>query len=179
VTLGPVSYVVLGLLDRDGPSTPYELKAAVGRGVAAFWPFPHSQIYAETQRLTGFGLLAEEREDVGRRRRTYRVTAAGRGALRAWLAEPTTEEPQLRSLALLQLYFGQLAEPSDIAALAGAQLRMHAGRLDGLDRVIGRLTERGDPPWQLTVAHLLRDADTAMVAHWQRIRDTLSAPPPP
>ena len=80
MTLGPVSYVVLGLLDRDGPSTPYELKAAVGRGVAAFWPFPHSQIYAETQRLTGFGLLAEEREDVGRRRRTYRVTAAGRKA---------------------------------------------------------------------------------------------------
>src|SRR6266511_2851262 len=43
--LNPVSYVVLGLVNRDGPSTPYELKTAVGRGIAYFWQFPHSQIY--------------------------------------------------------------------------------------------------------------------------------------
>ena len=46
----PVSYVVLGLVARDGPSTPYALKAAVGRGIAHFWQFPHSQIYAETEK---------------------------------------------------------------------------------------------------------------------------------
>ena len=63
--LTPVSYVVLGLVARDGPSTPYALKTAVGRGIAHFWPFPHSQIYAETGRLAGLGLLAEEREHTG------------------------------------------------------------------------------------------------------------------
>src|ERR687889_676507 len=76
--LTPVSYVVLGLVARDGPSTPYALKAAVGRGVAHFWPFPHSQIYSETERLARLGLLAEEREQTGRRRRSYRITADGR-----------------------------------------------------------------------------------------------------
>src|SRR5215211_2736292 len=99
--LTPVSYVVLGLVARDGPSTPYALKIAVGRGVAHFWQFPHSQIYAETDRLAGLGLLAEEREHTGRRRRSYRITPAGRSALRAWLAEPTGEPPQFRSLGLL------------------------------------------------------------------------------
>src|SRR5512133_344349 len=91
--LTPVSYVVLGLVARDGPSTPYALKTAVGRGIAHFWQFPHSQIYAETERLARLGLLAEEREQTGRRRRSYRITAAGRAALAAWLAEPTDEAP--------------------------------------------------------------------------------------
>src|SRR3712207_4480950 len=108
--LTPVSYVVLGLVARDGPSTPYALKVAVGRGIAQFWQFPHSQIYAETERLARLGLLAEERELTGRRRRSYRLTDEGRAALAAWLAEPTDEPPQLRSLGLLKLFFSQHAE---------------------------------------------------------------------
>src|SRR4029450_625609 len=102
--LTPVSYVVLGLIARDGPSTPYALKAAVGRGIAHFWQFPHSQIYAETERLAGLGLLAEEREHTGRRRRSYRITPEGRAALSAWLAEPAAEAPPLRSPGLLQVF---------------------------------------------------------------------------
>src|SRR6266540_3860490 len=89
--LNPVSYVVMGLVKRDGPSTPYELKTAVGRGIAYFWQFPHSQIYAESERLARLGLLLEEREQTGRRRRTFRITPEGRAALRAWLAQPTSE----------------------------------------------------------------------------------------
>src|SRR5262249_26316420 len=95
--LTPVSYVVLGLIARDGPSTPYEVKRAVARGIAHFWPFPHSQIYSETEYLTGLGLLAEERERSGRRRRTFRVTDGGRRALESWLCEPTSDAFQIRS----------------------------------------------------------------------------------
>jgi DNA-binding PadR family transcriptional regulator len=87
----PVSYVVLGLVARDGPSTPYALKTAVGRGVAHFWPFPHSQIYAETERLARMGLLAEEREHTGRRRRSYRITGDGRAELHRRTVELTAE----------------------------------------------------------------------------------------
>ena len=61
-----MSYVVLGLVARDGPSTPYALKAAVARGVAHFWPFRHSQIHAETERLARLGLLAEIMADAFR-----------------------------------------------------------------------------------------------------------------
>ena len=86
---------------------------------------PHSQIYAETGRLAGLALLAEERQHTGRRRRSYRITGEGRAALGAWLAEPTDEPPQFRSLGLLKLFFSQHAEPEDVAELARTQVALH------------------------------------------------------
>jgi DNA-binding PadR family transcriptional regulator len=168
--LTPVSYVVLGLVSRDGPSTPYDLKVAVSRGIAYFWQFPHSQIYAETERLARMGLLAEEREESGRRRRTYQVTGAGRAALADWLAEPTSEAPQVRSLALLKLFFGGFAERSDIVALAEAQLEMHRRQAEQSDALRERLRSRGDRQWQLEVAELLGDLEAASQRQWERIR---------
>jgi len=48
-----------------GPSTPYDLKRFVQLSVGNFWPFPHTQLYAEPARLAEAGLL----EETGRRRR--------------------------------------------------------------------------------------------------------------
>jgi PadR family transcriptional regulator AphA len=173
--LTPVSYVILGLVARDGPSTPYALKAAVGRGIAQFWQFPHSQIYAEAERLARLGLLAEERELTGRRRRSYRLTREGRAALSAWLAEPTDEPPQLRSLGLLKLFFSQQAEAEDVAELARVQAAMHRVQLETAAGIIGRLQARGDRPGQLAVAELMADAIRAMAGHWERIEQAMAA----
>ena len=168
LSLTPVSYVVLGLVARDGPVTPYELKAAVALGVAHFWPFPHSQIYSESERLARLGLLVEERETTGRRRRHYRVGAEGEKALAAWLAEPTSESPQYRHLGLLKLYFGQLAHPEDLAALARAQQAMHLERQEFLGAMLERLRAR-ERPWQHAVGKLIRDAERAMVDNWAQV----------
>jgi DNA-binding PadR family transcriptional regulator len=176
--LTPVSYVVLGLVARDGPSTPYALKAAVGRGVAHFWQFPHSQIYAETERLARLGLLAEEREQTGRRRRSYRITAEGRAALAAWLAEPTDEPLQVRSLGLLKLFFAQHAGP-EMAELARAQAAMHRGYVELTDAIVARLQGRPDLPGQRAVAELMGDSFRVMAGHWERVERTLGAPPAP
>jgi PadR family transcriptional regulator, regulatory protein AphA len=167
--LNPVSYVVLGLISRDGPSTAYDLKTAVGRGVAAFWPFPHSQIYSETERLARLGLLAEEREHTGRRRRTYRITRSGQAALSAWLARPAAEEPSFRSLGILQLFFGQFAAPGDIAALASAQVALQEEILAVTAGIRERLLARGDRPWQLAVVEILSAGYRAMAQEWKRI----------
>jgi PadR family transcriptional regulator AphA len=175
--LNPVSYVILGLVARDGPSTPYALKAAVGRGVAHFWQFPHSQIYAETDRLARLGLLAEEREQTGRRRRSYRITAEGRAALSAWLAEPATEPPQLRSLGLLKLFFAQHAGPGDVAELARTQVELHRQSVEHTREIVERLEARGDLPGQLAVAELMGDALRVMGEHWERIGRALAEPP--
>ena len=166
--LTPVSYVVLGLVARDGPVTPYDLKAAVGLGVAHFWPFPHSQIYSESERLARLGLLVEERETTGRRRRHYRVSADGEKALAAWLAEPTSDVPQYRSLGLLKLYFGQLTHPEDLVALARAQQAMHRERQEFLGAMLERLQARGRP-WQHAVGKLIGDAERAMVDNWAQV----------
>jgi PadR family transcriptional regulator, regulatory protein AphA len=167
--LNPVSYVVLGLLARDGPSTSYEVKVAVGRGIAAFWPFPRSQIYAETERLARAGLLVDSQEETGRRRRVFRITRSGLAALRGWLAEPDATDLQIRSLGLLKLFFGQFAEPEELAALAAAQLAMLADLFERYDGVLTRLRERGDRPWQLAVAELLLAVHRAMARHWRTI----------
>jgi PadR family transcriptional regulator, regulatory protein AphA len=177
--LTPVSYVVLGLVDRDGPSTPYAIKTAVGRGIAHFWQFPHSQIYAETERLARLGLLAEEREHTGRRRRSYRITRQGRAALAAWLAEPTSEPPQFRSLGLLKLFFSQKAEPEHVAELARTQVELHRQYQATVAGIIDRLKARGDRPGQLGVAEIMGEGFRAMAAEWERIERASAGPPGP
>src|ERR1700693_2495950 len=103
--LTSTSYLVLGLVEREGPSTPYDLKRHVAATIGNFWSFPHALLYKEPPRLVELGLLTEEREDVGRRRRLFTITGPGRDAIRAWLASPSEERTELRDAGLLQLFF--------------------------------------------------------------------------
>ena len=108
--LGPTSYVVLGSIAVRGPSTSYDLKRFVELTLGHFWSFPHSQLYAEPDRLARAGLLTEDREEGGRRRRTYAITNDGRRVLDAWLHEPATAQVELRHPGLLKLFFSELAD---------------------------------------------------------------------
>src|SRR3954464_11306121 len=107
----PPSFLVLGLVAREGECTSYDMKVMVSRSIGYFWTFPHSQLYAEPARLAELGLLAEEQEVSGGKRRPYTLTEAGRAARRDWLAEPTDEPTEIRALAVLKLFFGAEAEP--------------------------------------------------------------------
>lgn len=127
--LGPSDFVILGILAAAGPATPYALKRAIASSVGFFWPFVHAQTYAETKRLAELGLAQETREELGRRRRLYAVTAAGRAALNEWLETATPEPAQFRDLGLLKLAFGSLAGPDALIALARDQAAAHAQRL--------------------------------------------------
>src|SRR3712207_4058108 len=94
--LTSTSYVVLGMLDWLGPSTPYRLKRVMSESVEDFFPVPHTSFYAEPARLAGAGYLSERVERGGRRRRTYELTDRGREALEHWLARPETQFGQFR-----------------------------------------------------------------------------------
>lgn len=126
--LTPTSYLVLGLIAREGPSTPYDLKRHVTATIGHFWTFPHALLYKEPARLTELGLLTEERESGGRRRRLFMITRAGRQALRAWLSHPARQPTELRDLGLLQLFFADL-EPATTRAIAQEQLAVHRAQL--------------------------------------------------
>ena len=76
--LTSTSYLVLGLIEREGPSTPYELKRHVAATIGHFWSFPHALLYKEPPRLVEWGLLTEEREADGRRRRLFTISGRGR-----------------------------------------------------------------------------------------------------
>ena len=130
IRLTPTSYVVLGLIEAMGAATPYDLKAAARRGVSNLWALPHTQLYTESARLAEEGLLSERREDGGRRRRTYRLTAAGRRQLEAWRLDDAPPSWELRDAGLLKLFFG-----ADPAALAPEQVEAHEERLAEYERL--------------------------------------------
>ena len=88
--LSDTSYAVLGLLDLFEPATPYQLKQVAQVSIFHFWSIPHTQLYTECARLAEAGLLDERREEGGRRRRIYRLSAAGRKALRGVASRPRT-----------------------------------------------------------------------------------------
>ena len=127
--LTPTACLVLGLLAREGPSTPYELKRHVAATLGHFWSFPHTLLYGEPARLAGLGLLSEEREEGGRRRRIFSITPAGLDALRAWLSRPSREPTELRDPGLLQLFFADLGPPEARRAIAVEQLAIHSAKL--------------------------------------------------
>src|SRR5689334_16977940 len=112
--------MILGFLRAAGPSTPYDLKRMHAISVGHFWSIPHSQLYAEPERLARAGLVSEEREAGGRRRRRFTITAKGEQALDAWLADPEAPLPELRDVSLIKVFFG-----ADLQAIAARQVQAH------------------------------------------------------
>ncbi len=127
--LTATSYLVLGLLAREGPSTPYELEQHVRATLGNFWSFPHTLLYSEPARLAALGLAMETRETDGRRRRLFTITPAGETALGAWLDRPSSARTELRDPGLLQLFFADLASPEAKVRLAEQQLAIHEAKL--------------------------------------------------
>jgi PadR family transcriptional regulator, regulatory protein AphA len=124
IRLTPTSYIVLGLLELAGESTPYGLKQLVAGSVGHFWTLQHAQLYTEPERLAAAGYVTETREDTGRRRKLYAITDRGKAALAEWRDDPVSERAELREPSLLKLFFG--ADPKRLAA---AQLPAHRAKL--------------------------------------------------
>jgi DNA-binding PadR family transcriptional regulator len=141
--LTPTSFIVLGLIELSGEATPYDLKQAVGYTLGNFWTLQHAQLYSEPERLAGAGYLKERREEGGRRRRHYSITAKGRKALEEWRAAPTERLYELRDLSLLKLFFG--AEPRDIAQSQVDAHRRKLAEYEGLRKLDSGGEPRG--PW--------------------------------
>jgi PadR family transcriptional regulator AphA len=164
IQLTQTSYVVLGLVERAGEATPYDLKQIVAATVGGFFSIPHSQLYAEPERLARAGYLEERREQTGRRRKHYTLTAQGREALREWLRTPTGELYELRDPGLLKLAFG-----GDPKTLAAAQLSAHEERLEELRRLARTLEMAGAPEEQRLVAEAGIGHSREYVRFWRKV----------
>lgn len=166
--LTATSYLVLGLVSRSGPITSYDMKQLVKLGLGNFWTFPHSQLYAEPERLTGMGLLDAEQEATGRRRRQYVITAAGRAALTSWLGEASTDGTEIRDVALLKLFFCSIAAPGDIARVASAAAASHRATLEEWEAMAERLRGLTDA-CQLATLDLGIRYERVATAFWEEI----------
>jgi DNA-binding PadR family transcriptional regulator len=108
---------VLGLL-ADGEHSGYDLHAKAARGVGYIWTPAKSQIYKVLPRLVKRGLVS--RRDVAQAARPdkqlYRMTNAGRAALREWIETVEAATEGTRDAVLLKIFFG---------ALVGAEVTAH------------------------------------------------------
>jgi PadR family transcriptional regulator, regulatory protein AphA len=167
VNLTPTSVIVLGLLEfLGGEGTPYDLKQAVGLTVGHFWTLQHAQLYTETERLAKAGLLSEKREEGGRRRKHYKLTAKGRKALEDWRSQTTDEIPEMRHLAMLKLFMG--ADPKPLAA---EQVAAHEAKLQEyyeIRKIDEGLEPRG--PWIALDCGIQYEKD--MIRLWKGLADS-------
>jgi PadR family transcriptional regulator, regulatory protein AphA len=162
--LTDTSYAVMGLLDMFEPATPYQLKQIAQVSIFHFWSIPHTQLYTECGRLAEAGLLEERREERGRRRRVYRLSPAGRKALRAWRDDSETELYELRDPGLLKLFCG-----ADPASLADAQLERHQRRLHSYEELLAAtdMSEGVRLSLESGIGH-----EREYVRFWSRVRET-------
>jgi PadR family transcriptional regulator AphA len=182
--LTPTSYLVLGLLAREGPSTPYALERHVAATLGNFWSFPHTLLYSEPERLEALGLVTETRESAGRRRRSFAITSAGIEALDAWLERPARARTELRDLGLLQLFFMDLASDQARLRLAQEQLTIHQAKLSAyegdarIERRSGALVSglRTVEHWRGATLPMGLLYEAAAVEFWQDVADKAVGP---
>ncbi|MFG2888020.1 PadR family transcriptional regulator [Streptomyces sp. NPDC048248] len=168
--LSTTSYVVLGMVAMRGPSTPYDLKRAIGRSVGYFWNFPHAQLYSEPKRLEEAGLLELHEEDTGRRRKIYTITETGQAALRDWLAEPVKEHFELRDVAEIKLFFNELAGPEDVARLAREQVEQHERRIAEYEEMQRRYGQIEEVAGRMITLELGLGMEYAALEFWRKVQ---------
>ena len=140
--LTTTSYAVLSLLALQ-PWTTYQLARQMERSLGWIWPRAISRLYEEPKKLVAAGLAASRAEATGRRPSTvYTITADGRGALAAWLAEPGTG-PLLECEALVKIAYADRGTREGLLAnLAGliedATAKLHFGEMIAQSYLQGR-----------------------------------------
>jgi PadR family transcriptional regulator AphA len=141
--MNAVTPVVLGLLSL-GPRSGYDIKTVVDRSTRFFWAASYGQIYPELRRLESEGLIEGEDAPKGARsRRVYRITKAGREALREWLLGSTVTI-EYRDESLLRLFFADALPREEALLLLEGRKKGHEQYLEVL-RAIAALPGGKDP----------------------------------
>ena len=164
---------VLGLLAASGEHSGYELSRLAERSVAFLWTPSQSQIYKVLPRLAAAG-LARVREIEQRRRpdkALYRITPAGREALRVWLEEVEDEPASGRVVFALKIFFCEFASPGTALAQLAAYRTFLMRRLDKYEQIE---TQSQDSPTSYQT-HVLRHGLTRVRATLEWIDATAAA----
>jgi len=137
---------VLGLLGIQ-PWTTYELAQQMDLTLNRFWPRARSKLYEEPKKLVAHGLARSSKDAVGQRPRTvYTITAKGRRALAAWVAEPAAG-PVLEFEQLLKVFFAENGSTDDLRrTLADSRAWAHERTLVNIEVGRSYLEGRGAFP---------------------------------
>lgn len=164
--LHPSSYIVLGLVERMGQATPYELKARADAGIGFFWSFSRAILYKEPVRLEKLGLLNASQEQTGRRKITYSITKEGLKALSDWLHEPVDGATEIRDLGLLKLFFAASGSQAALDQLIAGKIAAHAERLKTYQDIKQSVELEGDIIYRLAALEMGLRFEELSVAFW-------------
>ncbi|MFC5731027.1 MULTISPECIES: PadR family transcriptional regulator [Nocardioides] len=167
--LTTTTYGVLGLL-AVRPYSTYELAKAMKLSVGRVWPRAESKLFEEPKKLVAHGYATAREEPVGRRPRTvYSITADGRRALAAWLADPG-DGPALEFEGLVKLMFADHGRRTDALATI-SQVREWAVEVNAANIVAAERFAEGGGRYEerrattLLIGAFLTDF-YALVAQW-------------
>ncbi|MGN6252114.1 MAG: hypothetical protein ACTHNS_09915 [Marmoricola sp.] len=117
------SYALLGLLTFGDELTGYELKQRADSTLRFYWTSPAmSQVYSELGRLAEHRLVRV----LGGEPARYRITAAGRRRLEAWMRGTPAGFPVLKHPVALRLLMGHVVDSDETVAM----LEEYAAALD-------------------------------------------------
>ena len=165
-----IQFVILGLLQK-GPLSGYDVKQIVDSSTRFFWAASYGQIYPELRRLEEQGLVTgSSKPQGGRARRLYRLTPAGRKALRAWLREPSAGM-EVRNEALLKLFMADALPRKELPAVVAA---LRADSEEVLAR-LAEVRERVDPDPDETAKGLVLEFGIGFhrwIVNWCRAQES-------
>ncbi|GAA3682159.1 hypothetical protein [Yimella lutea] len=108
-----------------------------------------------------------EQETDSRRRQIYSLTPAGRMALRAWLKEAVGEPFQVRNVAELKLFCGELADEEDLRVLAEEHVTLHRERLAEFQRTSDRFAADADRAGRMVPLAMGVRLEEAALEFWE------------
>lgn len=148
-TLNSTAAALLGLL-HDGPKTGGELVAAATERFGTFWTLTRSQVYRELPALASAGYVKLGKTGP-RSAQPYSITASGKKAFSAWLAEPAGQDHS-RNPVLLRLGFGSHHTKAQLKRLVTDAQTEHEQAL-ALDRQrLADLRKNGSDPHLVATA---------------------------
>ncbi|MFW0786943.1 PadR family transcriptional regulator [Gordonia sp. CPCC 206044] len=112
-----------------------------------YWSPSFSQVYSELKRIEkqGYAVSRMMNGDGGRTRRVYKITDAGRRAVRIWELDAPVDPPMLKHGVLLRVAFGHLGNPQRLKEM----LREHVERVDAMQHrvAVDAAAAAAEPAW--------------------------------
>jgi PadR family transcriptional regulator AphA len=141
-TLSTTDAAILGVLSW-GPMSGYDVKKTVDSTVGFVWGPARSAIYAVLPRLVDDGLAKARKVAQSQRpdKIVYRITNAGREALKSWIEDTPAPPDPNRNPLLLKLFFGDLSSPQVLAD----QVRARRLEAEHLREQMDRFEAEADP----------------------------------
>jgi len=145
---------VLGLIGF-GEASGYDLSRSAARSIGQMWAPSRSQIYKVLPRLVAAGYVrSREVEQRGRPDKAlYRITPAGRAALRAWIADVEADPPGGTGVFLLKLFFGWSGSPAAVLDQLHAYRTLLEQRLAEFEATEAGLADDEPPHSRIALRH--------------------------